>query len=267
MKVRTYGDIGPVVIVLHGGPAAAGEAAPIARGLSDQFRTIEPFQRGSGNEPLTVGRHVEDLHQLIQGLQTEGRPAIVGESWGAMLTLAYAAAFPEGSSAVVLVGCGTFDKAARARMIETIESRKSKELRTKLASQKEVYSDQTERLLAEHKLMETIYEFDPIEEEEPIEPALPFDLQAHKETWNDMLRLQENGTYPSSFSNIRSPALMLHGEYDPHPGSMIYEGLKPYMPQLEYHELQKCGHSPWRERQGKREFFSVLTDWLLEHTK
>ena len=125
MKTQAYGETGPVVIVLHGGPAAVGEAAPIARRLSALFRTIEPYQRGSGNETLTVSRHVEDLHQLIQSMQNDSKPSIVGESWGAMLALAYASAYPDTTDALVLVGCGTFDKASRARMNETIESRKN----------------------------------------------------------------------------------------------------------------------------------------------
>ena len=267
MKLRTYGDAGPIVIVLHGGPAAAGEAAPIARGLSDQFRTFEPFQTGSGDAPLTISRHVEDLHELIQSIRSVRRPAIVGESWGAMLALAYASVYPEAMAALVLIGCGTFDKSARARMTETIEARKTGQLQAKFESLKDAYPNETERLLAEHKLTELIYEFDPMEESGPAEPTGPFDLRAHTETWNDMLRLQENGTYPGAFSSIRSPALMIHGEYDPHPGRIIYEGLRPYVAQLEYYELRNCGHSPWKEKQAKDEFFSLLLTWLGKHTK
>jgi pimeloyl-ACP methyl ester carboxylesterase len=43
-------------------------------------------------------------------MQNDAKPSIVGESWGAMLALAYASAYPETTAAIVLVGCGTFDK-------------------------------------------------------------------------------------------------------------------------------------------------------------
>ncbi|HEX2973757.1 MAG TPA: alpha/beta hydrolase, partial [Tepidisphaeraceae bacterium] len=114
LKTREYGTAGPVVLVLHGGPAAIGEAAPIARGLAGSFRVLEPWQRGSGEKPLTVAQHVADLHHLItcRGI----RPALVGESWGAMLALAYAAAHPASAGPLVLIGCGTFDAVARARL-------------------------------------------------------------------------------------------------------------------------------------------------------
>jgi pimeloyl-ACP methyl ester carboxylesterase len=81
MRVRSYGTLGPQVVVLHGGPGAPGHMAPVARGLADSFRIIEPFQRGSGTEPLTVSRHVGDLHEVIQFRCGTGRPALVGSSW------------------------------------------------------------------------------------------------------------------------------------------------------------------------------------------
>ena len=95
IRVFTHGASGPVVIVLHGGPAASGCARPLALGLADAFTVLEPWQRGSGDGPLTVARHVADLHEVI-ALHCPGQaPALVGESWGAMLALAYAAAFPD----------------------------------------------------------------------------------------------------------------------------------------------------------------------------
>ncbi len=47
LRIRTYGISGPVVVVLHGGPADVGGAAPLARGLADAFRVLEPWQRSS----------------------------------------------------------------------------------------------------------------------------------------------------------------------------------------------------------------------------
>jgi pimeloyl-ACP methyl ester carboxylesterase len=266
MKTQAYGETGPLIFVLHGGPGAVGEAAPIARGLSASFRAIEPYQRGSGNEPLTVSLHVKDLHQLILSMQNDAKPSIVGESWGAMLALAYASAYPETTAAIVLVGCGTFDKASRTRMNEIIESRKNDQLREEILSLVAEYPDLSERMQAEHMLTEKIYNYDVQTTDEQIEYIGPFDQRAHVETWRDMLKLQENGYYPAAFSTIKSPVIMLHGAYDPHPGEMIYRNLKPHIPQLEYHEFKNCGHSPWKERQAADEFFAVMKKWLLDRT-
>lgn len=271
MHIRGHGKSGPLVIVLHGGPAAAGEAAPIARGLADSFRVLEPWQRGSGDEPLTVARHVEDLHELVEEhVGGHGaRPALVGESWGAMLALAYAAAHPAEVGPIVLVGCGTFDTAARARLVETLEERTDEDLRRRLEQLPKLIPDEEERLRKRYELMSSLYDFDADSShgEGQDDDVPPFDVEAHRETWHDMVRLQEEGVYPAAFAAIESPVLMIHGAYDPHPGRMIRAGLEPHVGRLEYHELERCGHSPWREKHARDEFFTTMQDWLACHTE
>lgn len=234
LRVRVHGTEGrPTVVVLHGGPAAVGGAAGLAAGLADRFHVLEPWQRGSGGPPLSVARHVEDLHALVETLP--GPPAIVGESWGAMLALAYAAAHPDAASAVALVGCGTFDPAARAQLAQTLAARAADP---------------------------RPYDVDPIAPAHQDNLPEPFDEAAHRQTWDDMLRLQREGLYPQAFAAIRAPVLMLHGDHDPHPGPMIRDSLRPFIPHLAYRELPQCGHSPWIERQARALFFAILTPWL-----
>lgn len=270
MHTRTHGSSGPPVIVLHGGPAACGEAAPLARGLADAFRVLEPWQRGSGEEPLTVARHVADLRDLIESRCAGGRPALVGESWGAMLALAYAAAHPQSAGPVALVGCGTFDPASRARMKAILEERTGEDLRARLERLSLEFPDPDARLAKRFELTRPLYQYDPAgerwagERTDPPDESGPgsFDMRAHTETWNDMLRLQNDGVYPAAFSAIGSPVLMLHGAYDPHPGTMIRDCLLPHIPQIEYREWERCGHAPWLEPAVREEFFGVLREWL-----
>ena len=265
LRTRTYGTSGPVVVVLHGGPAAAGDAAPVARGLADRFRVLEPWQRGSGGEPLTVARHVDDLHALVESHSEDGgRPALVGHSWGAMLALAYAARHPESAGPLALIGCGTFDPAARAHFQASLEARMDDALRRRIERLAEEYPDPGERCRQHFNLIEPLYACDLLPPEDPDEEAEPFDFRAHSETWQDVLRLQQEGVYPAAFAAIDSPVLMLHGADDPHPGEMIRDSLKPFLPQLEYRQLDRCGHSPWREKHAREEFFTLLKDWLAQ---
>ena len=67
IEVREHGGSGPVVVVIHGGPGARGSAGPVARGLADSFRVIEPWQRISGDGALTVACHIADLHEIDLG--------------------------------------------------------------------------------------------------------------------------------------------------------------------------------------------------------
>ncbi len=183
-----------------------------------------------------------------------------------MLALAYAAAHPDDAGPLVLVGCGTFDKAARARLKQTREERIDAPLREQLDRLEEDYPDLAQRLLRWRELTQPLHEYAPIAtQDDPQDIVRPFDLQAHTETWNDMLRLQEEGVYPAAFRAIRSSVFMLHGDYDPHPGRMIRASLSPHIPRLEYHELPRCGHCPWNERFARDDFLAVLRAWLGRH--
>lgn len=262
MRIRIYGDSALPVLVLHGGPAATGDVARVAQRLSDLFTAIEPWQRGSGEQPLTVARHVEDLHSLIMGLNSASPPAIVGHSWGAMLALCYAAEHPNNAGPIVLVGCGTFDQASRARMKEIFRERTNPHLQAQLAEVNASTADPAEMHMKRLRLTRDLSVYDRREPWPEKEEFEPLDVRAHEETWSDMMRLQADGTYPKAFSSITSDVLMLHGNYDPHPGRMIYESLRPIIQTLQYRELDRCGHSPWLERFARDEFFSILKSWL-----
>lgn len=258
-RIRVYGKKGPFVIVLHGGPGGAGGAAMTAENLANGFRVFEPWQRSGGDKPLSVAVHTADLYGLIQSRCGSKRPALVGESWGAMLALAYAAEYPQTVGPLVLVGCGTFDKESRAKAVETRRKRIHDYVQEHPEHLLDLELGIGEQIMKWHEMTDT-YALDPIKAEYPL--AEPFDMQAHRETWNDMLRCQDAGIYPQAFSSIRSPVIMLHGAYDPHPGKMIRDHLKQYMPHLEYHEFEKCGHAPASERYARDAFFRYLHDWL-----
>jgi pimeloyl-ACP methyl ester carboxylesterase len=176
-----------------------------------------------------------------------------------MLALAYAAAHPGRAGALVLVGCGTFDEAARAQYVATVEARRKDAAVRERLERAAALPDADARLAEFGAIMDSLSVYD----------ALPGELECgevdadgHRETWDDMLRLQAEGVFPAAFSAVRSPVLMLHGSYDPHPGALIRASLEPLLPQLEYREWEECGHYPWAERAVRDEFFAVLRAWL-----
>jgi pimeloyl-ACP methyl ester carboxylesterase len=259
LVVREYGTGIASVITLHGGPAAVGDVAPLARELGKRWHVFEPLQRGSGGPPLTVATHVQDLNDVIRHRCGDHHPVLVGHSWGAMLALAYAADHPTTPAALVLVGCGTFSLAARAAFEARLDARLTPADRASIAHVKLTEADVNRRRAAMGRLMTRVYGYDI---EDVADDAAVVDALAHEETWADMIRLQREGVCPAAFAAIRVPVLMLHGDADPHPGRLISEDLRPHIPQLEYQELPRCGHSPWLERQARQAFFEVLNAWL-----
>lgn len=267
IRVRLHGARGLPVLVVHGGPAAVGNAGPIARGLAGSFRVYEPWQRGSGAGRLTVHRHIEDLEAVVRWACADASPVLVGESWGAMLVLAYAAAFPQRNCPLVLVGCGTFDEASRRCMQQTVASRLTPDMQRRLALIEQEGEESCDRLMRQYAVVRAVYDLDPVVSGvDPRDQVQPFDEAAHRQTWDDMLACQAAGLYPRAFGAIRSPVLMVHGDYDPHPGPATARVLGEWMPQLEYRELACCGHSPWNERAAREAFFGVLREWILRNS-
>ncbi len=147
-------------------------------------------------------------------------------------------------------------------MQATIEERMDDDLRDRIRRMSINAADPADQFMQGFKLTRHIFDCDPIGPYADQEECEPFDLKAHNETWSDMRRLQDDGAYPAAFAAIESPVLMLHGQYDPHPGKMIRDSLLPYLPNLEYREYERCGHSPWIEKSAREEFFSDTCEWL-----
>jgi pimeloyl-ACP methyl ester carboxylesterase len=234
--------------------------APVARGLADSFRVIEPFQSADSN---TVAAHVADLHDVVSSHCAGMRPALVGHSWGAMLALAYAAAHPQAVGAIVLIASGTFDLASRAHYKANMDARMDAGLRARFERLPDEYPDPNDRLAALGRLTLQLYSCELARTESEAEPG---DKSAGADTWNDMVRLQNEGVYPASFAAVKTPILMLHGDRDPHPGPETRDCLRAYLPQLEYIELKRCGHYPWLEKSQLDDFFPLLKSWLALHT-
>jgi pimeloyl-ACP methyl ester carboxylesterase len=222
---------------------------------------LEPWQRLSSDIPLTVAQHIDDLAAMISHEIPGEKPALVGESWGAMLALAFTSMYPDRISALGLVGCGTFDQTARARLQLTLAERTAPELQEQLAQLAKQVSDEGERAAQAHALSDHLYTYS-----RAVDDPIPrLDRKGHTESWNDMVRLQESGVYPAAFTSITCPVLMLHGSYDPHPGGLIRDGLQEFIPHLEYIEFDRCGHAPWIEAHARDRFLSILRSWLQRH--
>jgi pimeloyl-ACP methyl ester carboxylesterase len=263
LRVRRYGSRGPQIVVLHGGPGAPGSAAGLARALADRFEVAEPLQRRSGLVPLTVARHVEDLSIVAP------RPAtLIGHSWGAMLGLSYAARRPDDVSALVLVGCGTYDEASRELFRRSLDDRLGVSGRERMATLKDrlasAGSAADRDLIAAERgaAYMKVESYELVEEDDDATDRLAADDAGHLETWNDVLRLQHEGIEPAAFHRVSAPVLMVHGDVDPHPGPATRDLLRRFIPHLEYVELDRCGHEPWRERHARHRFVEVVADWL-----
>lgn len=265
MRIRRYGTGGPQVVLLHGGPGAPGSLAGLARALATDCRVVEHLQPTWEQGGRTVADHVEDVRATLEELGIE-RPHLVGWSWGAMLGLAFAAERLRPLANLILIGSGTFDLEARAELVRRRDARQEApevrdriaEIRARLASDDPLEAD---RALGElGQAMTDLDLVDPLPAEADDEARVTFDRRGHESSWNDMLRLQGDGTYPARFARIEERVVMLHGEEDTHPGRLIHASLAPHVGRLEFVEFPRCGHYPWRERQAREPFLRRLLE-------
>jgi pimeloyl-ACP methyl ester carboxylesterase len=263
-RIGIYGNNGPCVIVLHGGPGAYGGSDPVAMELSKSYKAYSPWQRRSGSIKLSVDVHIEDLRELLETMLPNEKPAIVGESWGAMLALAFAAKYPNMSKCLVLVGCGTYTEEARNELTKTRLQRIRNHISKHPEYKKDLQLPVLEQIFKWHDMTDTYSRVDTRGE---MSSEGEFDRKAFDETWGDMIRCQKERIYPDLFVNISCPVVMIHGDYDPHPGKITADYLKTYVPQLEYKELANCGHAPDIEKYARNEFYEFLGSWVIEKTR
>src|SRR5262245_47028892 len=77
------------VVVVHGGPGAAGEMGPVAQRLGRSRGVLEPMQSAT-----TVYGQVDELRVTLESLCVPP-VVLIGHSWGAWLSCLVAANYPQ----------------------------------------------------------------------------------------------------------------------------------------------------------------------------
>jgi len=98
-----------IVIVLHGGPAAAHDyLRPEWDELGKESRVFYYDQRGCGKSDSAYcyswREHVSDLKRLINQIAKGKKVVLAGSSWGSILALLYTYSYPKDVKGVILSG-------------------------------------------------------------------------------------------------------------------------------------------------------------------
>ena len=79
-----------------------------------------------------------------------------------------------------------------------------------------------------------------------------------QKVWSEAVGMRESGELLKKGKQIRCPVTAIHGDYDPHPAEGVEKTLSSVVDYFRFILIEKCGHTPWLERQAKNEFYSVL---------
>lgn len=250
----------PKLYLIHGGPGAQGSLHGLAHSLPSQLLPSEILQSYAAEKPLSVQSHVDDMSAIIREPSN-----ILGHSWGAMLTLSFACQHPEKCNQLILAGCGTYSPTSRAeyerRIAERTDITKKNWLKEAIHNAQNP-DDRADAFKAYGDYATSIQAHDPIPDPYP-DPNPKYDFEGHAQTWTDAMRLQKEGIEPARFSTIKCPVTLIQGKQDPHPGNLIYQDLKPHIPQLNIIELDQCGHEPWLERNARVSFLKLVEELCI----
>lgn len=262
-NVRFYGEKPYKTAVVHGGPGAPGSVAAIARRLSTDMGVIEPLQTKTTIEDL--------LNELDDVIRTSCMVpiTIIGHSWGAWLTILYAANYPEIVKKIILVGSGPFEKKyvdridkTRRKHLTGTEGKEYHCLLKKLGSGDTAVKNRLLKKLGDLVAKtDNYYTFNiPTGESDLIQA----DGELYGLIWNEAVAMRESGELLEQASRITCPVVAIHGDYDPHPADGVWLPLEGRLPDFTFYLLEKCGHSPWKERCVADRFYEILKEEITD---
>jgi len=253
-NLRKYGKPPFGVAVIHGGPGAGGEMAPVARELASDCGVLEPIQTAT-----SLKGQLEELKTVLE--KNADLPVIViGFSWGAWLSFIFAAKNHEFVKKLILIGSGPYEEKYAGKISETRLKRLSKMERTEAKSLIEVLKNPTHKnrksdFIRLGALFSKTDTYAPTAGEcEPID----FRADIFHSVWKDGAELRKSGRLLEIGKQIRCPVVAIHGDYDPHPAEGVQKPLNGFLKDFRFIMIKRCGHKPWVEREAKEPFFRIL---------
>ncbi|MBA7580138.1 hypothetical protein ES708_22029 [subsurface metagenome] len=251
---RKYGSKPYNIAIIHGGPGAPGEMAPLAQELSGDFGIIEPLQTSN-----TIEGQLQELHNI---LENHGNPPfhLIGHSWGAWLVYIYAALYPAMVKQIILIASGPFKEKYSQNIIQTRLSRLTNKEKSELSViQKELskpFAGNKNKLFKQlGELMSKADTFDPLTNESRI---IEYQPDIYQSIWNEASKLRKSGKLLGFGKRIKCPVVAIHGDYDPHPAEGVKIPLSETLDKFKFILLKKCGHYPWNEKNAFNEFHKIL---------
>ena len=259
-NLRKYGEPLFSIAVIHGGPGAPGEMAPVARELSSGWGVLEPFQTASSLEG-----QVKELNEV---LETSGDLplTLIGWSWGAILGFIFTARYPSMVKKLILVSSGPFEKKYAAEIMKTRLSRLNEKEKTEILAIIETLNntavkDKNTLMSRLGKLFFKADSYNPLPYKSEV---LEYQYHIFRSVWEDAEKLRASGELLELGRNIRCPVVAIHGDYDPHPYQGVRKPLSRVIKDFRFILLERCGHKPWIERMARDRFYDIIKKELKQ---
>ena len=246
INCRQYGSPPHSIVLIHGGPGAAGEMAPLARILSDSLGILEPLQTAS-----TIYRQIAELKNVL-GKNSTQPVTLIGYSWGAWLSFIFAAEYPLLAKKLILISSGPFEEkyavAIQQTRLNRLAEDERKEVENLLKILEKTDTKLKNRLLARLGfLFAKADAYDPIFHQ-PDESAVQIQFDIYKSVWAEAAEFRRSGRLLNYGQHITCQVIAIHGDYDPHPAAGVERPLSAVLKNFRFILLNDCGHKPWVEK-------------------
>ncbi len=257
-NVRFYGNKPYTVAVVHGGPGAPGEMAPVARELASVTGVMEPLQTVA-----SLDGQVAELHDVLE--EHGNLPVtLVGWSWGAWLSFIFAARYPSFVRKLILIASGPYEEKYAEDIMPTRLNRMTEKQRAEVFRLSEILNNTLieDKNAAFARLGEMItiadtYESLPYESE-----VLESRYDIYDSVWRGANELRDSGKLLEFGREIRCSVIAIHGDYDPRPAEGVRVPLSRVLKNFKFILLEKCGHEPWIEKSARDKFYKILKNEL-----
>ncbi len=253
---RLYGKPPYITALVHGGPGAPGEMAPVARELSKSFGVMEPLQT-----EYTLDGQVEELRTVIEKY-ADGSIVLAGHSWGAMLGFILTARHPSLVKKLILIGCGPIEaeyaeQILPARMKRLSEGEQDELLWVLDNIANPVEKDRSAMLQRLGELAGKADSYSPVPHTNEVMACNGAQFAG---VWNEVAALRNRCRFSSLAYKIKCPVVAIHGDSDPHPIDGIRIPLEIKLKDFRMIILDKCGHTPWIEEYAAERFYEILNE-------
>jgi pimeloyl-ACP methyl ester carboxylesterase len=255
---RKYGIAPYKIAVIHGGPGAPGEMAPVARELESEWGILEPLQTAD-----TLEGQVRELSEVLTAC---GDPPItlVGYSWGAWLSVIVTARHPSIMKKLILISSGPFEEKYAQGIMQTRLARLGDEAKKEVISLSRSFNnvdrgEMNKKMLRFGQLISKADAYDPVPHDDQV---LETQFHIFQSVWKAAEELRSSGKLLHLAEQIQCPLTAIHGDYDPHPAEGVEKPLFNKLSSFRFILIRNCGHTPWIERQARAEFFRVLKEEL-----
>jgi pimeloyl-ACP methyl ester carboxylesterase len=253
-NLRKYGKAPCNVALIHGGPGAPGEMAPVARELAFEWGVLEPLQTAH-----TLEGQVEELRAVLE-MNTAVPVMLIGYSWGAWLGIVIAARYPSLVRKLILISSGPFEVKYAQDIMKTRLDRLGNGEREEVLSLIESFNDAKngdldKKMSRFGQLISKSDSYDPISHNSEV---LETQYEIYQNVWKEAEELRSRGELLALAGQIQCHVTAIHGDHDPHPAKGVEEPLSRTLRDFKFILLDKCGHTPWIERNARHDFFRIL---------